>query len=209
MHLGDLAGTLPGDRITVAPITENQLAFAAAEGLNSLLDNLAERTFDQSGSYLVDGLDSFIGGSDGESVEVVTNAGRAYIQGYRLQKDLPTTTVVPKSAATRPVRGEQKTYHVGTRRYPLNSAPLAATRQVEAIVAVVANVTRGSVGGGEDLLEPNPVVEILEVSQGATVYPGLCKNRNPLLKKGSRSGPTRKRAVVTGGFAKNIGWRGV
>ena len=170
MHLGDLAGTLPGDRITVASITENQLAFAAAEGLNSLLDNLAERTFDQSGSYLVDGLDSFIGGSDGESVEVVTNAGRAYIQGYRLQKDLPTTTVVPKSAATRPVRGEQKTFHVGTRRYPLNSAPLAATRQVEAIVAVVANVTRGSVGGGEDLLEPNPVVEILEVSQGATVY---------------------------------------
>ena len=170
MYLRDLLGTLPGDRITVASITENQLAFAAAEGLNSLLDNLAERTFDQAGSYLVQGLDSFIGGDDGESVEVITNAGRAYIQGYRLQKDLPTTTLVPKSVATKAVRGEQKTYSVGNRRYPVNSTPLKATRQVEAIVAIVSNITRGSVGGGEDLLQPNPVVDILEVSQGATVY---------------------------------------
>ena len=170
MYLRDLLGTLPGDRITVASITENQLAFAAAEGLNSLLDNLAERTFDQAGSYLVQGLDSFIGGDDGESVEVITNAGRAYIQGYRLQKDLPTTTLVPKSIATKPVRGEQKTYSVGNRRYPVNSTPLKEIRQVEAIVAIVSNITRGSVGGGEDLLQPNPVVDILEVSQGATVY---------------------------------------
>ena len=115
LSLEDLLGTLPGKRITVSSITEDQLAFAAAEGLNSLLENLAERTFDQAGSYLVEGLDSFIGGDDGSSVEVVTNAGRAYIQGYRLQKDLPTTTVVPKSVATKPVRGEQKTFGVGTR----------------------------------------------------------------------------------------------
>ncbi len=39
--------------------------------------------------------------------------------------------------------------------------------------------------------------------------PGLCKNRSPVLKNDSRSGPTRKRAGVTGGFAKNMGWRGV
>ncbi len=170
LQLRDLLGTLPGNRITVASITEDQLAFAAAEGLNSLLDNLAERTFDQAGSYLVEGLDSFIGGNDGESVEVVTNAGRAYIQGYRLQKDLPTTTPAPKSVATKAVRGEQKTYNPDSWRYELNNSPLKATRQVEAIVAIVSNITRGSVGGGQDLLEPNPVVDILEVSQGATIY---------------------------------------
>ena len=168
--LADLLGTLPGTRITVSSITEDQLAFGAAEGLNSLLQNLAERTFDQAGSYLVHGLDSFIGGDDGDQVEVITNAGRAYIQGFRLQKELPTTTLVPKSSATKAVRGEQKTYDVGTRRYALNSTPLKQTRQVEAIVAEVNNITRGSVAGGQDLLEPNPVVEILEVSQGATTY---------------------------------------
>ena len=52
MYLRDLLGTLPGSRITVSSITEDQLSFAAAEGLNSLLQNLAERTFDQAGSYL-------------------------------------------------------------------------------------------------------------------------------------------------------------
>ena len=170
LQLRDLLGTLPGDRITVASITENQLAFAAAEGLNSLLDNLAERIFDQAGSYLVGGLDSFIGGNDGAAVEVVTNAGRAYIQGYRLQKDLPTTTLAPKSVATKEVRGEQKTYNPDIWRYELSNSPLKATRQVEAIVAIVSNITRGSVGGGQDLLQPNPVVNILEVSQGATIY---------------------------------------
>lgn len=170
LYLKDFLGTLPGTRITVASITEDQLSFAAAEGLNSLLHNLAERTYDQAGSYLVRGFDSFIGSSDVANAQVITNAGRAYIQGFRLQKDLPTTTLVPKSVATKSVRGEQKTYNTGERRYALNSNPLKQTTQVEAIVEIVSNITRGSVGGGEDLLAPNPVVDIIEVSQGATVF---------------------------------------
>ncbi len=170
IYLSDFLGTLPGNRITVASITEDQLSFAASEGLNSLLSNLAERTYDQAGSYLVKGFDSFIGSDDGVSVKAITNAGRAYIQGFRLQKDLPTTTIVPKSIATKSVRGEQKTYVTGQRSYALNCGPLKQTTQVEAIVEIVSNITRGSVGGGEDLLAPNPVVDILEVSQGATDF---------------------------------------
>ena len=49
---------------------------------------------------------------------------------------------------------------------------------------------------------------IVTVSTTPT-YPGLCKNRSSVLKNDSRSGPTRKRAGVTGGFAKDMGWRGV
>ncbi len=170
LFLQDLLGTLPGSRITVSSITEDQLSFAAAEGLNSLLQNLAERTFDQAGSYLVDGFDSFLGALDENDVEVISNAGRAYIQGFRHQRDLPTSTPVPKSVAIKSVRGEQKTYNISQRQYPVNSTPLKETTQVEAIVEMTANVTRGSVGGGEDLLDPNPVVDILEVSQGATIF---------------------------------------
>lgn len=170
LRLQDLLGTLPGSRITVSSISEDQLSFAAAEGLNSLLQNLAERTYDQAGSYLVRGLDSFLGNSDANGVEVITNAGRAYIQGYRLQRDLPTSTTVPKSVATKNIKGEQKTFNINDRRYALNSTPLKATTQVEGIVEIRANVTRGSVSGGEDLLEPGPVVDIVEVSQGATIF---------------------------------------
>ncbi|MCB2141323.1 DUF4815 domain-containing protein [bacterium] len=170
LYLRDLLGTLPGNRITVSSITEDQLSFAAAEGLQSLLQNLAERTFDQAGSYLVKGFDSFLGDIDGDNIDLITNAGRAYIEGYRLQLDLPTTTAVPKSVATKSVRGEQKTFSASQRRYALNCTPLKETTQVEGIVEKTANVTRGSVGGGEDLLSPNPVVNILEVSQGATVF---------------------------------------
>jgi len=170
IYLRDLLGTLPGSRITVSSITEDQLSFAAAEGLNSLLQNLAERTFDQAGSYLVSGFDSFMGTVNNTDVEIITNAGRAYIQGFRHQRDLPTATLVQKSTATKSVQGEQKTFNTDQRRYPVNSTPLKETTQVEAIVEITANVTRGSVGGGEDLLSPNPVVEILQVSQGATIF---------------------------------------
>jgi len=170
IHLSDFLGTLPGSRITVSSITEDQLSFAASEGLNSLLQNLAERTFDQAGSYLISGFDSFINSGSDTAVDVITNAGRAYIMGFRHQKDLPTTTPVPKSVATKSVRGEQKTYNIIERRYPVNSTPLKETTQLEAIVEFSASVTRGSVGGGEDLLDPNPVVDILKITQGATSF---------------------------------------
>ncbi len=171
VFIRDLRGTLNGRRIDIHSITEEQLSFEAAEGLDSLLKNIAERTYDQAGSYLVRGFDSFLGRTiDPYNVEVVTNAGRAYIQGYRFQKDLPTSTVVPASMATKSVRGEQKTYHLGQRQYSLNSGPLKESTQVEAIVQILQNITRGSVGGGQDLLTPNPVVDILEVSQGAKTF---------------------------------------
>ncbi len=170
LPLEALQGMLPGERITVGSITEDHLAFAAAEGLQSLLQNLAERTYDQAGSYLVEGFNTFLGGVDGSDVEVITNAGRAYIRGFRFHREWPNTTHVPKSVAVKAVRGEQKTFNSSQRRYPLNNGPLQATTQVEAIVEITANVTRGSVAGGEDLLTPNPVVDIIEVSQGATVY---------------------------------------
>ena len=64
--------------------------------------------------------------------------GRAYIQGFRHQRDLPTSTLVPKSIATKSVRGEQKTFDINKRRYPVNSTPLKETTQVEAIVEMTA-----------------------------------------------------------------------
>ncbi|CAM2070197.1 DUF4815 domain-containing protein [Sulfidibacter corallicola] len=177
--LDDLVGTLPGERIRVSSISEAQLSFRAAEGMNSLLDNMAERTHDQAGSYLVSGFDSVVGDPEDDHVTVTTNAGRAYIRGFRLQRDLPTSTLVPVSKATKHVRGEQKTFVADRRRYPVNSTPLKASTQVEAIVETTQNVTRGSVAGGEDLLSPNPVVTILEVSQGATTFqPGVDWNQS-------------------------------
>ena len=137
--LSDFVGTLSGSRITVASITEDQLSFAASEGLQSLLSNLAERTYDQAGSYLVKGFDSFIGTNDGENVNVITNAGRAYIQGFRLQKDLPTTTLVPKSVATKSVKSEQKTFKTGVRSYALNSTPLKETGSADGRYACLSN----------------------------------------------------------------------
>ena len=170
LQLNDLQGTLPGDKITVSSITENQISTSANEGKNSLMQNLAERTYDQSGSFVVEGMDSFIGQINEDTVEVVTNAGRAYVHGYRVDRDLPTTTIIPKSTATQAVYGELKTFFPNTRVYPLDHAPMHQSTRVQAIMERTANITRGPNPGGTDLLVPNPVVDIMEIKQGATVY---------------------------------------
>ncbi|HSL39500.1 MAG TPA: hypothetical protein VK857_03935, partial [Desulforhopalus sp.] len=73
------------------------------------------------------GLDTVIGGVDDDSVEVVTNAGRACIHGFRHQRDLPTATLVPKSVAVKSVRDEQKTFDSNKHRYAVNSTPRKET----------------------------------------------------------------------------------
>ncbi len=86
LYLRDLLGTLPGSRITVSSITEDQLSLLLPK-VSIPVAEPAERTFDQAGSYLVNGFDSFIGTVDDTDVEVITNAGRSYIQGFRHQRD--------------------------------------------------------------------------------------------------------------------------
>ncbi|MCK7511793.1 MAG: DUF4815 domain-containing protein [Desulfobacterales bacterium] len=143
------------------------------KGLNSLLQNLAERTFDQAGSYLGEGprqLHRRL--NDGENVEVDHQRGPGLHPGLPPpERTCPPPPWCPSPSATKSVRGEQKTFVGGTSgATPCNCTPLKETTQVEAIVEIISNITRGSVGGGEDLLVPNPVVDILEVSQGATVF---------------------------------------
>ena len=171
LSLEAFAGTLPGQRITVGSVGENQLALRAAEGMVSILDNLAERTFDQAGNYLVEGLDSVLGEDNNlGAVGVTTNAGRAYVRGYRYLQELPVITSVPKALDNSLVSGEQKTFHTGTRVYRLNSQPLMSTSQVEAIVSTTSAITRGSTAGGEDVLPHTPVASISAVTQGQKTF---------------------------------------
>ena len=71
--------------------------------------------------------------------------GLLHILAENSSADLPTTTVVPKSVATKAVRGEQKTFTSAQRRYAVNCTPLKETTQVEAIVGMSTGLRDGFV----------------------------------------------------------------
>ncbi len=95
------------------------------------------------------------------------------------------------------------------------SGCMAGTEEVSDLVSMLerAGFTRISIRtrAGDPLQAgaPGPSRGKILSAQIEAVKPGLCKNRSSVLKNDSRSGPTRKRAGVTGGFAKDMGWRGV
>ncbi|MDH6351939.1 DUF4815 domain-containing protein [Brevibacillus sp. 1238] len=131
---------------------------------------LARRTYDTSGSFLVSGMDGYIEPKDESSVNLVVDAGKAYVLGYELSRLVPTRIEVPKALEYRTVVNETKTYNSGTSFYPLNSNPVKQITQITATVRRTDTITRGNIGGTADVLPLTPVVNVVEVKQGGTTY---------------------------------------
>ena len=171
LYLHDFLGTLPGSRITVSSITEDQLSFRRRRGAElAALQNLAERTTTRRGA-------TSCGASTASSAETTAQAFRSSptpaahtSRDSACRRTCRPRRLSPSPSRPKPCAVSRRHTARTSGRYALNCTPLKETTQVEAIVEMTANVTRGSVGGGEDLLTPNPVVDILEVSQGATIF---------------------------------------
>ncbi|MFE1631039.1 DUF4815 domain-containing protein [Brevibacillus reuszeri] len=131
---------------------------------------LARRTYDTNGSFLVSGMDGYIEPRDAANVTLVIDAGRAYVQGYQIDKLVPVRVSIPKALETRTVINETKTYTAGTTVYPLNSKPVKEITQITATVQRTDTITRGNIAGTGDLIPNTPVVNIVEVKQGGTTY---------------------------------------
>jgi hypothetical protein len=137
------------------------------DGLASML---AQRTYDESGNYRVRGLTLDAVPYDANNVNLIIEAGTAYVMGYQVIKPTPTKMLVPLSKTTRPVVGEPKTYKTGTTKYVLNNVPAHAISQLTAYVQVTNTVTRGATPNGIDNLVKTPVVDIQTITAGGTTY---------------------------------------
>src|SRR5690606_12995450 len=65
---------------------------------------------------------------------------------------------------------ESKTYQNGTTLYSLNSKPVKDIKTLTATVEITQTITRGNVPGTVDVLPKTPVVDVIEVKQGDTIY---------------------------------------
>lgn len=142
--------------------------------LAKINDILAERTFDESGSYRVHGFDLYTEDhpTNTAKLKLVVDTGRAYVRGYQIDKPTATRIDIDKALARRTLNNEAFYYSNTTRRGKLGNAPVASVNRVTGQVQVTkASVNRGATADSIDTLANSSVFRVDKVwteSGGAT-----------------------------------------
>lgn len=139
---------------------------AAAPGEGSIItETLARRTYDENGNYKIRGLELRDRNETREGKILATmTEGKAYIKGYEITKDTASTVRLNYSQALREVLNEPKIYSTTQSMYKLSNQPVKEFTDVNALVQVTQNVTRGNIQGGIDYLPDNPVDHIVSIN---------------------------------------------
>ena len=132
---------------------------------------LAKRTFDENGSYKVEGLDIFdIDVHDDEGIKVMVTNGRAYINGYEVVRDTSKTINLDYIEEFRSIMNEPKVFSSSSLSYVLNNSPVKKIDRITIVREVTENIVHGGFSGCEDTLPHTPVVSVVSVSDGTNVY---------------------------------------
>ena len=128
---------------------------------------LAERTYDESGSYRVRGFDMYteVHPTDpNNKIQLVIDSGRAYVLGFKVDKPTTTRIDIDKSRDLETINNEGFYYSNETRLNKLGNSPVSSVDRVTAQVEVAKEqVSRGVVGGGTDYLRNTSVIRIVRV----------------------------------------------
>lgn len=141
------------------------------DSATTLAATLARRTYDENGSYKVSGLELIDRSECNENgILISVNQGKAYVNGYEVNKAAATTLTLRYATETRNVRNEPKVFATGTTSYYLNNVPARKVSSVMGVIRVTETMTRGSIAGGIDYMSYTPVIAIQEVKAGAVTY---------------------------------------
>lgn len=136
---------------------------------------LAERTFDESGSYRVRGFDMYTEAhptDPNNKIQLVIDSGRAYVLGFKVDKPTTTRIDIDKSRDLETINNEGFYYSNETRLNKLGNSPVSSVDRVTAQVEVAKEqVSRGVVGGGTDYLKNTSVTKVVRVwTEGSGAY---------------------------------------
>ncbi|AAX92299.1 tail morphogenetic protein G [Staphylococcus phage Twort] len=127
---------------------------------------LAERTYEESGSYKVEGFEIFSDaeGKGGDTVPVTVDSGIAYVLGYRVNKPVSTRLNLQKSYDLGTAENESTIYNNSSKIITLANKPVKQVNRVTGQVLVEKeSVSRDSVGDTVDYLANNTAFEIVKV----------------------------------------------
>lgn len=161
--------------ITVATFIDGQLQVIPVN--SDLMDILAERTRDESGSYIVEvpTLEfKDIGAADTQPtfLKLEISKGKGYAYGYQVKN-----TNKVNLSLVRPLTGEQRevephTFITGTKKYTLDVGPVLSIDEVNATIqSPTFQMTKGVPNGSDPIPSTyQPVSSVVSVVQGVTTY---------------------------------------
>lgn len=140
-----------------------------APNYSTLNETLARRTYDESGSYIVEGLIVRVETNEDESkFSVVVESGKAYVHGYEVNIPSARRVILPRSITSATV-STRYSYNTGS-RYLLTTGPYVKNiNKVVGSLEVTESVTINSNQGAS--LRNNTAYSIISVTKGGTTYP--------------------------------------
>lgn len=156
---------------TIATLIDGALAVETyAPEYDKLTQTLADRTYEESGSYIVEGLKIRIEDVDTQSYNVVVEKGLAYVEGYRVKIPSSRKILVNKSLDYSLVPNARDRM-TSSSEYLLDNNPyVKSITKVVGEVSVKENPPAISSNLDEVRLENAPVLRIVSVKQGSTTY---------------------------------------
>lgn len=129
---------------------------------------LAERTYDESGSYKTSGFNIFSEErpeeENSDDVVIVVDSGKAYVEGYKVDKPTSTRLTLPKATTTKKGTNESTVYNKSDKRVSLANSPVKSVDRVSSQVLVEKEeVGRASQGDSVDYLKNNTAFEVVKV----------------------------------------------
>ena len=127
-------------------------------------DTLAERTYDENGSYKVRGIvirDMLE--EEGDKLKAYITEGKAYVTGYSINRETMTTVLLDRSNDTRNVQSESHYYNSSYSKYELSNGPLAEVQNFTCLVSVIGERKSKGARDGMDTLNHVPVDSISRI----------------------------------------------
>ena len=168
---------LPGQLFFPVLTVENGSIIASSANSNGNRDyiNKSISTYDKGvhGSYVVEGLvikpTDLIRDDGKHTVELTSGIARVNGDETKISTSR-LVTLDPVSENVRNVASEPIIFIKGQSNYTLRNLPPKSITSVVGTKEVTETINRGGTAGSEDTLPHNPVLRIVEVKQGSTVY---------------------------------------
>jgi hypothetical protein len=139
---------------------------------------LARRTYDESGNYVVAGFDLQVVNNDDNTLNVVVgsknptpneNGSKAYVQGNKIIKIAPEKLVINKAKDPRAVVAQPFFYDGSSPTFTFRSQPAFKLDQVTAIYDVVRTVSSHNYNGYDELIQAGEVlVDVISAFHSGT-----------------------------------------
>ena len=162
----------PDSAILVTLIDGSVTVEKYAPDYDTLTQTLARRTYDESGSYIVEGLNVRVEAhnTDDSMFNVVIESGKAYVLGYELKIPAPRRIALPRATTYSAVNGVLLTYNNGVANYELSSSPYV--KSITTVKGSVNKAVNQTISSNTDrvLLDELEGILITSVTQGDKTF---------------------------------------